>query len=319
MATNLAPIGLSAYGRLQHLQQTVAALQKNDLARESELFVFSDAPKPGDEERVEAVRRYLRSVDGFKAIHILERAVNDRVANNRGGIRMLLNEYGRMIFLEEDIVTAPSFLSFMNEALETYGNDPRIFAINAYTPPLKLPEDYQSPVILLPRFAAWGFGIWKEKFDEIVMNITPEMFLKLRRNRDRLKEFCMGGDDVITQLWLQANGYINALDVMIDYAMFIKGRQYVLCPAQSLSHSTGCDGSGEHWDRPTEKYAVVLDAEHAEGCLRGTVLPDERIIEQLRQFYRLSKQGMIAKYLIDMGLYPGVLKIRRYLKNRWSI
>ena len=57
MLNDLAPIAVSTYARPQHLQQTIAALQKNTLAQQSELFVFSDAPKPGDEDKVEAVRR----------------------------------------------------------------------------------------------------------------------------------------------------------------------------------------------------------------------------------------------------------------------
>ena len=69
MATDLAPIGVSTYIRLPHLQRTISALQKNALAEQSELFVFSDAPIPGDEEQVAAVRSYLQTVDGFKEVH----------------------------------------------------------------------------------------------------------------------------------------------------------------------------------------------------------------------------------------------------------
>ena len=76
MRGGLAPIGLSTYARLQHLQKTITALQQNELARDSELFVFSDAPRPGDEEKVAAVRGYLRTLDGFKRVRIVERKIN---------------------------------------------------------------------------------------------------------------------------------------------------------------------------------------------------------------------------------------------------
>lgn len=311
MQNNLAPIGMSTYGRLQHVQQTIAALQKNELAMQSELYIFSDAPKAGDEERVEAVRRYLRTVDGFKAMHLFEREKNDRVANNRGGMRMLLEKFGKMIFLEEDIVTAPSFLSFMNEALDKYKDDPRVFAVNGYTPPVYIPEDYQSPVVLLPRFAAWGFGMWKEKFDEIIMDITPVMYRELRSDSQRLMQYCVGGNDVVTQLWLQVHGYINALDVRNDYTMFVKGRQYVVCPTKSLAHTTGCDGSGEHWGQATAKHDVEMDlAAKSVGVEQG-VQPDVRIIKQLSEFYALTRKGKLIKLAMDLGLYPKLRSVNR--------
>lgn len=42
---DLAPIVLFTYNRPWHVQQTVKALQNNDLADESKLYIFSDAAK----------------------------------------------------------------------------------------------------------------------------------------------------------------------------------------------------------------------------------------------------------------------------------
>jgi hypothetical protein len=44
----LAPIVLFVYNRPWHIQQTVEALQKNELATESELFIYSDEAKNED-------------------------------------------------------------------------------------------------------------------------------------------------------------------------------------------------------------------------------------------------------------------------------
>ena len=77
----LAPIGLSTYSRPAHLKQTVEALQRNILASQSELYVFSDAPKAGDEEAVVKVRSFIKNIDGFKKTTIIERETNDRVFN----------------------------------------------------------------------------------------------------------------------------------------------------------------------------------------------------------------------------------------------
>ena len=314
MENNLAPIGLSAYGRVKHLRQTVDALRENEGAKESVLYIFSDAPKPGDEEKVTAVRSYLRTISGFRDVHIVERTVNNRAENNRGGMRMLLEKYGKMIFLEEDVVTAPSFLKFMNDSLEVYRGDARVFAVNAYTPPIAIPERYPHLVMLLPRFSAWGFGIWKERYDEIIMDISPGMYDDVRCSGRGGQAYSRGGDDALTQLWLQTYGYIDALDVRIDYTMYVKGRQYVVCPVRSLAHSTGCDGSGEHWVQPTRKYDVMLSSSSPVAQVASYVEPNSQLINALSVFYSLSMKGLLVRCLMELGLYPMLRSLKRRLR-----
>ena len=81
---DLSPIGLSTYSRLEHVMRTVSALKNNTLAKHSELHIFSDAAKPGDELKVKAVRDFLKTIDGFKQVFIYEREQNNRIANNGG-------------------------------------------------------------------------------------------------------------------------------------------------------------------------------------------------------------------------------------------
>ncbi len=119
----LAPIGICTYSRINHLKQTVKALQKNILAKESTLYIFLDAPKKGDEQKVSIVRKFVYSINGFKKIHVIERKENNIIANIHGGIKKLLNEYGKMIFMEDDIVTAPYFLKFINDGLNFFKNN----------------------------------------------------------------------------------------------------------------------------------------------------------------------------------------------------
>ena len=64
--------------------------------------------------------------------------------------------------MEDDIVTAPGFLKFMNEALEFYKDDDAIISITGYCPPIEIPDDYKEDVFILPRLNGWGTGfIWK--------------------------------------------------------------------------------------------------------------------------------------------------------------
>jgi GT2 family glycosyltransferase len=114
-----APIALFVYNRPWHTRQTVEALKKNELASESELFIYSDAPKNGKaKEKVKEVREYIKTIDGFKKVTIIERENNWGLADSIiDGVTKIVNEYGKIIVLEDDLVTSPYFLKFMNEAL----------------------------------------------------------------------------------------------------------------------------------------------------------------------------------------------------------
>jgi len=120
-----APIVLLSYNRLWHTRQTIETLMKNELAQESEMFVFSDGPKTEkDESKVKEVREYLKTIKGFKNIEIIERDKNRGLANNIiDGVTKIVNEYGRIIVLEDVIVTSPYFLKYMSEALDRYKDE----------------------------------------------------------------------------------------------------------------------------------------------------------------------------------------------------
>lgn len=233
----IAPIGISTYSRLGHLKQTITALQGNTLAAQSDLYVFSDAPSPGDEAKVASVREYLRSIDGFKSVSIIERESNDRIANNRGGMRQLLDSHGKLIFLEEDIITAPGFLQFVNDALNHYEHASNVFSVCGYCPPVSWSSD--TDVFCLNRFCGWGFGITASNFNKI-REIPRDKLMAL--SRERLTE---NGRDLYKMMLSEAEGKINALDVRAMFWQLLDGSLTVY-PKQSLVQNIGHDGTGVH-------------------------------------------------------------------------
>ena len=114
---NKAPIALFVYNRPWHTQQTLEALQKNKLADESNLFIFSDAAKTDDQSTgVCEVRNYIKGIGVFKSVTIIEQEKNlGLAASIIEGVTHLCNEYGRVIVLEDDLVTSTYFLQYMND------------------------------------------------------------------------------------------------------------------------------------------------------------------------------------------------------------
>ncbi len=258
-----APVGISVYRRLDHLRKTVEALSNNRLATETDIYFFSDAAVPGDEDRIAKVREFCQAVRGFRTVTVVQRQTNDRVNNNRNGIRQLMKSYGRFIWLEEDIVTAPGFLAFMNEALDFYEKQRNVISISGYCPPIKIPNG-ESDVFALNRFSAWGFSTWKEKFDiDLLENQDYEL------SQQQIRALNANGKDVVNMVRKEATGMIDALDVKVMYFQ-AKQNMVTVYPAKSLVQNIGHDGSGMHcgdtdkffhrelW-RKTEGFKMIAD------------------------------------------------------------
>ena len=130
--SNLAPILLFVFARLDHTKRTIEALAANELALKSDLIIYSDAARSEEEKKsVNQVREFLNSVKGFRSITVVERNKNYGLARNIiEGVTDVCNRYGRVIVLEDDLVTSPHFLSFMNSALDKYETDQRVWHIS---------------------------------------------------------------------------------------------------------------------------------------------------------------------------------------------
>lgn len=160
----LAPIVIFVYNRIWHIQQTIESLKENKFAEESEFFIFSDGPKNEKElESIQTVRRFIKKINGFKKTEIIEREKNYGLANNIiDGVTTIVNQYGKIIVLEDDMLTSPYFLKFMNESLDMYENEERVASIHGYIYPIKetLPSTY-----FIRGADCWGWATWKRAWD----------------------------------------------------------------------------------------------------------------------------------------------------------
>lgn len=319
MPDNLAPVGLSTYSRLDHLRQSISALQKNTLAGQSELFVFSDAPQPGDEDKVNAVRRYLRTVSGFKTVTIMERTSNNRVANNRGGIEELLNTYGKIVFLEEDVITAPGFLQFMNDALHFYQDNPQIGSISAYCPAMDIPDAYPHDCFALTRFNPWGVALWK-RYYRMNTPITKQAYLQVFNDKKRVRMLARSvGQEALRIIRMDVEGELDAGDMKSIFWQFVEGK-LTIYPKKSLTYNVGQDGSGLHmgvtgkWD-----LSEVWDKESGFGFVKDITV-NEEIRKAHYDFYKIPVvKTRIVEFLEKMGIYrhlrPILKKIQRQLSQ----
>ncbi|PNE28422.1 glycosyl transferase [Tannerella sp. oral taxon 808] len=240
----LAPIVLFTYNRPVHTRQTIDALLKNEYASESDLIIFSDAPKNCvAEDGVRQTRAYLRGITGFRSIKLIERAENMGLAANIiDGVTQVVNEYGRIIVLEDDLLTSPYFLKYMNEALSMYEHADEVISVHGYVYPVKklLPENF-----FLIHTDSLGWGTWKDKW--VYFNPNGEELLRQLTQKRLLRQFNFDGSyDFVKMLRRQIKGENNSWAIRW-YASAFLNNKLSLYPGRSLIFHNGSDGSGTNY------------------------------------------------------------------------
>lgn len=241
MTNTYAPILLFVYNRPEHVRRNIQALLKNELAAESELFIHSDAAKDETSQAaVKEVRAFIRSIQGFKKITITERAENWGLARSIiDGVTTQINRYGRVIVLEDDLVVAPHFLQFMNDALETYRDEERVGHIQAcdFTHDPSLPDTF-----LIKWTGSWGWGTWDRAWKHF--NADGKALLTELESRKLTYTFDFNGKYGYTRmLRRQIEGKNNSWAIRWNASLFLKGI-LSLNVGKSLVQNEGFDGSG---------------------------------------------------------------------------
>jgi len=238
-----SPIALFTYNRPWHIRQTVDALLNNAEASASDLIVFSDGAKgENDTASVEEVRRYLHSIQGFKSVRVVEREKNLGLAQSIiSGVTEVVNEYGRIIVLEDDLVTSPYFLQYMNDALNLYENDDRVISAHGYNYPI---EEPLPALFFLKGADCLGWATWKRGWN--LFESDGRKLLNELEQRGMLKRFDLfGAYDFSRMLRGQIAGKNQSWAVRW-YASALLNDKLTLYPGRTLLQHMGSDGSGTH-------------------------------------------------------------------------
>lgn len=239
----VAPIALFVYNRPKHTRKTVEALLANPEAIDSDLFIFSDAAKnKASELSVAEVRKYVHEISGFKSVKIIERESNFGLAKSIiEGVTLLCAEYGRVIVLEDDIVTCPFFLQFMNMSLDKYALEPTVWHISGWNYPID--SDGLEDAFFWRLMNCWGWATWQDRWLHFEKN--PQRLIQTWRTEDIYKFNLNGVQNVWKQITYNYNGKLNTWAVFW-YATIFEHKGLCLNPTVSMVENIGLDGSGEN-------------------------------------------------------------------------
>lgn len=243
---SLAPIILFVYNRPKHTKRTIEALSANYLAGESELFIYSDAPKNDTEqESVDAVRNYIKIVKGFKKVNIIERTKNfGLVKSITEGVTELINIYGKIIVLEDDLLTHPQFLDFMNESIELYKDVENVYSITGYSH-LKQPNFNElNHLEFIKLTSTWSWATWKDKWeifhqgDKDSSSLDTDANLRRNFNYDNSYNYYQMLKD-------RKTNKVKSWGIIWYWNVF-KRDGLTLFPTQTLIDQIGFDGTGQN-------------------------------------------------------------------------
>lgn len=292
----LAPIVLFTYNRLWHTKQTVEALQKNALANESELFIYSDGAKNDAVSlHVRNVREYLQTIEGFKKVTVIEREKNWGLANSIiDGVTNIVNKYGKIIVLEDDLVTSPCFLTYMNEALTLYENEPNVISIHGYIYPVtELPDTF-----FLKGADCWGWATWRRGWDRFEANgqkLLDEVYKhKLQKEAD------FDGAYAYTQMLKdQIQGKNNSWAIRWYFSALLQDA-LTLYPGKSYVQNIGLDGQGTHCSATTV-YDVALNFD---VVLNNVAIREDKVAKaKIRGYFLQSKRNIFEKIITKIVGY----------------
>ncbi len=293
----LAPIVLFVYNRPWHSRQTVMALQKNELASESELFIYSDAAANEQNiSKVHKVRTYIKTVGGFKKVTIIEREKNwGLAASIIDGVSNIVRKYGKIIVLEDDLVTSPSFLKFMNNALDIYKDETKVASIHGYIYPIKnLPETF-----FIKGADCWGWATWDRAWKHFEPN-GKTLLNELEQTNSRREADFNDGYGYAKMLEDQINGKVDSWAIRWYMTNFLLNK-LTLYPGKSLIQNIGNDNSGTH-SESSGRYDINLQDEVLLHKIE--VIQNEDARNKFEEFFKSSKKSFIQRLIkkIKLGL-----------------
>lgn len=274
----LAPIILFVYNRPDHTKQTIEALAKNNLAKESILYIFSDGPKSmAQENKVNEVRQLINKVknkDLFKEVIIVESAVNKGLAVSiKDGVSQVLNQYDKVIVLEDDLITAIDFLSFLNQCLTYYRDKASIGSVSGYSPIPNLEESYKKDVYITHRNSSYGWGTWRDRW--MAVDWDCRHYKSFRLNLQQQWAFGNYGLDRVKRLHRQMQTNSTSWSIKFGFHQFNTG-QMTIYPRISRLKNIGWDGSGTHSNTSeVQQYAHFNSAISSKPSPFTLELPEE--------------------------------------------
>ncbi|MGC4100301.1 glycosyltransferase family protein [Ferruginibacter sp.] len=282
MKSTLAPIVFFAYNRPDHTRQVLESLSRNKLASESSLFIYIDGPKPDataeTRAAIEAVKKVAAEKQWCKEVHITAAEANKGlIKSNVEGVTKMVNQFGKVIAMEDDGILSPGFLQYMNDALNFYEDNPQVMHVAAFSRPDLKAYDIDEPTYFFYHTTTWGWATWKRAWDKF--KLDPMAVREAAKKKGNIKRLNM--DNTFEFYWglkAVAQGKLRSWNAIWHSTVFLNDG-LCLYPKKSLVSNIGHDGSGTNCE-PDDRFKIDDNALAAEIPVTKIPLQNNEVIRK---------------------------------------
>ncbi len=281
----LAPIVIFAFNRPEALRRMLESLKVNPLYEESEKFVFVDGPRSeADEAKVKEVIAVAHEV----TTNVVAAETNKGLgASIIAGVTDVIAKYGRAIILEDDLRLMPGFLQYMNQALDAYYDDERIFAVCGYGLKIKMPKGYDGDVYLSNRASSWGWGTWEDRWNTVDWAVGD--WEQLQSDRKAQRAFNQGGSDMYGMLRNYMMGRNRSWAIRFCYSQFRQGR-YSVHPFLSFVENEGFGDGATNCKQKYSRFKTNLQCVMITLNLPANIEVNKAILKENRRYHGFVKR-----------------------------
>jgi hypothetical protein len=294
----LSPIVFFAYNRPWHTEQTLLSLINNDLADESVIYFFIDGCKTNaNQEQIKKHEQVIDIIHKYK-VHFKESFV-EISPHNKGlansviyGVTKVINKWGKVIVLEDDLVISIGFLQYMNDALHLYEEENKVAGVSGFSF-IESPDSY-----FLRTGSCWGWGTWKRIWNETDWDINS--LLQKLANRKIKKTFNIEGAYPYYNLLLnQKKGNIDSWAIRF-YASYFLCEQLFLYPSKTMVLNIGID-EGTHYHTGNridinQKQLLLSKME----IIKQEIIEDKHRKKELIHYLGKNKYKMLFLHFISL-------------------
>ncbi|HEV7620526.1 MAG TPA: hypothetical protein VGO09_02265 [Flavisolibacter sp.] len=205
------------------------------------------------------------------------------------GVSEVVNQFGKVIVLEDALVTHYMFLVYCNDGLNYYNNNPLIYGVSGYA---FANNKILSDTCLLPIGSSWGWCTWKDKW--LIFNPNSNQLLEKIVLSGYKNKFDFGYYPYFKMLEDNANGLNDSWAIRF-YASFFLEHGMFLFPKNTLVKNIGFDNSGIH-----SGNELAFDQEFGKEKIKVGVIKDNKsAISIVKKYFKFKFKQPIVKRLTN--------------------
>lgn len=308
MSSELAPIVIFAFDRPEHLRITLEHLSRNKLADSSTLYILCDGPKPDSSDerkkRIQQVKEVADSRDWAGKVIVESSPVNRGLAKSiLAGVTKIVNEYGKVIVLEDDLRIGEGFLTFMNSALNQYVDEDQVKQVSGFCFPFEVDDPTGS--FFIPVTNTIGWGTWHRAWQEV--DFEAKGYEVLKTDAAMMRRFNLDDSYKYSKILIGQleQGKNDSWGILLWWSVF-KNDGIVLYPGYSQIQHNDFGNQGVHKSNFDHYDMPDWSAEFRDFSFRDDVsvsAPEfSRMKRYIRTHTRTTLAGLIKKILARLGM-----------------